>query len=411
MRALCQPELNPFCVSSEQTSGADQPECISGRGLAFRSRKAEGLRAFAAVSISLILLNSDSFLSQSQAQESVNELPVKAVAPPSQTARGFGSQVDESLRFGVSARELYERIEPALVEILWGGVTSRINTMGFKIDVENTYATVIPDGVSSDVELVLRGNGLEQDGKVAVIDKATGLCLVKVAGRNRSSSPALALRPTGDLVHPGTLVFSVNRPGTGAADVCVPGRLAGRDSEYHGLELPTSFYRINMHLIHGALGSPLLDESGGVVGVLTGRRLKESSEHHALPSPVLEKLIRDHNKEGRSSRAWIGASFHLKSTTPQVMSVREGSPAALCGLRSGDVILRVGNMRVADLSDLVDVFYVASIGQHLDLEVLRGIEKLKMKLVPGKIPDASASTKPGAESSANARRVGGRSGR
>ena len=373
--------------------------------MALRSWKTRKLRAIAAVTAVSALIVSESSISQTLAQESAIESPPDAVAAPVRTAK-FGSQVDESMRFGVSARELYERIEPALVNVLWGGSNSRINTMGFKVDADGIYATVIPEGVSKEGGVVLQGNGVEQDAKVLVIDEATALCLVKVEGKSRSSSSVLALRPAGDRVYPGALVFSVNRPGTGAADVCVAGRMAGRDSIYHGVELPLSFYRINMNLVHGALGSPLFDESGGVVGILTGRRLKEDSEHHALPTPVLEKLLRDHRMEGRSARAWIGASFHLKSTTPQVMSVRESSPAALCGLRSGDVILRVGNMRVNKLNDLVDVFYVTSIGQRLDLEVLRGIEKLKMQLVPRDFPKSSDSQLPDSGRSPKSRSVG-----
>ncbi|MFK5924164.1 MAG: S1C family serine protease [Verrucomicrobiota bacterium] len=312
--------------------------------------------------------------------------PPDTVVAPVQNARAFGSQADESIRFGVSARDLYERIEPALVEVFWGGANSRIYSMGFKATNEGIYATVIPDGVTKEDGLLLRGNGREQAGTVLAIDVRTRLCLVKTAEGSLSSPAALSLRPTGDQVDSGSLVFSINRPGTGEADVCVAGRLAGRDSIYQGLELPTSFYRVNMHLLRGAAGSPLLDEAGGVLGILTGRALKEASEHHALPSAVLEKLLRDQRRIGRSSRAWIGASFHLQSTTPQVMTVRENSPAEQCGLRSGDVILRVGNRRVADLNDLVDVFYVASVGRSLNLEVLRGIEKLSMKLTPAAVP-------------------------
>jgi len=386
MRAWCQLGSNRSCVNSEQTNAVHRLEGFSAkRKPVLRYRKALKLRALVAVAAGVALLICGS-ISSMWAQDIGAKPPTAAVAPPPKTTREFGSQVDESIRFGVSARELYERIEPALVEVLWGGANSRINSMGFKVDGEGTYATVIPAGASTEGGVVLRGNGVERDGKVLVIDEPTGLCLIGTEKEKSSASAALLLRPVGDRVYPGTLVFSVNRPGVGDADVCVAGRLAGRDSVYHGVELPTSYYRINMHLLHGTLGSPLLDESGGVVGILTGRRLKESSEHHALPSPVLEKLIRDHQRAGRSSRAWIGASFHLKSTTPQVMSVRENSPAAQSGLRSGDVILRVGKARVADLNDLVDAFYIASIGKSLELEVLRGIEKLTMKLVPGELP-------------------------
>lgn len=392
MRAWCQLGSNRFYVNSEQTNVFNREDSFSGGGSVFGTRRFDLSRPILAIYAGLFLFVSSSGSPSLWAQNSGTEQPAATVAPI-HGARGFGSQVDESVRFGVSARELYERIEPALVEVLWGGVNTRVQSMGFKVAGEGTYATVIPDGVSKEGSVVVHGNGQERDGRVMVVDEPTGLCLVKAGGRKRTSSVALALRPIENPIYPGTLVFSVNRPGTGEADICVAGRLAGRDSVYHGVEHPMSYYRINMHLLHGTPGSPLLDESGGVVGILTGQKLKEASEHHALPAPVLDKLIRDYEKTGRSSRAWIGASFHLKSTTPQVMSVRDQSPAAQSGLRSGDVILRVGRIRVNDLNDLVDAFYVASIGERLDMEILRGIEKLSMKLIPGELPDSVGSKK------------------
>lgn len=387
MKASCQLGLNLFCVNSEPTHS----ERVSSGWKRFsthpfpRKLWQRVYRSQFVVVTLLISVIGGLWHNLTIAQDTDTGLRDTVVAPV-QNARAFGSQVDESIRFGVSARDLYERIEPALVEVFWGRANSRIHSMGFKATNEGIYATVIPDGVTEEGGLVLRGNGREQSGTVLAIDVRTRLCLVKTAEGSLSSPVALSLRPVGDRVDPGSLVFSINRPGTGEADVCVAGRLAGRDSIYQGLELPTSFYRVNMHLLRGAAGSPLLDEAGGVLGILTGRPLKEVSEHHALPSAVLEKLLRDQRRIGRSSRAWIGASFHLQSTTPQVMSVRENSPAEQCGLRSGDVILRVGTQQVADLDDLVDAFYVASVGRSLNLEVLRGIEKLNMKLTPAAVP-------------------------
>ncbi len=381
MKVLYQLGSNRFYVNSEQANRARQLDCFSARASLHSSHQ----RVWTSLIAGMALLLGGAGLSVVNAQDPATT-PPDTLASPVQGSRGFGSQVDESMRFGVSARALYEQIEPALVEVLWGGVNSRIHSIAFKVGNEGIYATVIPEGVAKEAGLVLHGGGEELNGEVLAIDERTALCLIKARGNKVSSPPALSLRPMGNRLDPGTLVFGINRPGTGEADVCVAGRLAGRDSIYHGLELPTSFYRINMHLMRGAVGSPVLDESGGVLGILTGRQLKESSEHHALPTAVLGKLLRDHRRAGQSTRAWIGASFHLQSTTPQVMSVRENSPAAQCGLRSGDVILRVGKERVSNLNDLVDTFYVACVGKSLDLEVLRGIEKLSMKLTPGVLP-------------------------
>ena len=63
--------------------------------------------------------------------------------------------------------------------------------MGFKIDVEDTYATVIPEGATMEGGVVLRGNGVERGGKVLVMDGPTGLCLIRSAVDKHSSTAAL----------------------------------------------------------------------------------------------------------------------------------------------------------------------------------------------------------------------------
>lgn len=377
MKVLCQLGSNRSCVNSKATASISQVDFIPGGRTRF----------LPPVLLAFFLLGAAGMVADSIfAQDSKVEPPAAAVAPPDGN-RGFGTQVDESMRFGVSVRDLYERIEPALVEVVWGGQGSGVHTMGFRVAGDDTFATVVPGDVSTE-GVLLHGNGVERDGVIVAVDGPTGLGLIRARGV-RPPSGGQALRPVADRVHPGALVFGVNRPGTGAADVCAAGRLAGRDSVYQGEELPMSYYRVNMDLLHSTPGSPLLDQSGAVVGILTGRQMEKPSEHHALPVSLLEKLLRDHGRTGKTDRAWIGASFHLKSTTPQVMGVRDSSPAAESGLRAGDIILSVGKTQVADLNDLVDAFYVASIGERMDLEVLRGIERLTVKLTPKALPNTA----------------------
>ncbi|MCF6314416.1 MAG: S1C family serine protease [Verrucomicrobiales bacterium] len=407
MKVLFQLGSNRFCASSKQAQQARWWDFLltvdAGFAVMLRSGKTSLLCVVA-------LLVSALGMDLVEAQAPLEELPAAAVAPrlATQGSGGFDSAIDESLRFGVSARDLYERMEPALVEVLWGGRLSSLHTVGFKAAKGGIYATLIPVGVSKDEGLILRGGGLEREGRVLMVDAGTGLSLIQVRDAATDSLSPLPLRTGAGGSEAGSLVFSINQPGTGEADVCVVGRIAGRDSVYNGVEFPTSYYRVNMHLLRAAAGSPVMDGSGAVIGVLTGRRLQGDSEHHALPVAVLEKLLRDHQRGGRSERAWIGASFHLQSTTPQVMSVREDSPAQRCGLRSGDVVLSVGGVKVTDLSDLVDAFYVANVGKGIELKVLRGVEKLKMKLTPEAVRRKPSSPKGGGASSLRKKTAGGR---
>jgi hypothetical protein len=180
------------------------------------------------------------------------------------------------------------------------------------------------------------------------------------------------------------IVFGFDRTdGTGGPDRCAPGRIAGRDGRYQGETLSTSLWRVHMLLGEAIAGGPLLNESGDVVGLMTDRVLVAPDEHHAVPVPVLQRLLRDLAAGVRKSGvAWIGATFHLESSTPQIVSVRADSPARRAGLRSQDVVVSIGGEAVRTLDDLADAFYYLSVGQATQVEVLRGLEKLTFRLVP-----------------------------
>lgn len=63
-----------------------------------------------------------------------------------------------------------------------------------------------------------------------------------------------------------------------------------------------------------------------------------------------------------------------------------GGAAELAGLRTGDQVLRVGDLKIDDWSDLVSAVRDAP-GRTLDLEALRGGESLVVKVVPSAVEE------------------------
>jgi S1-C subfamily serine protease len=104
---------------------------------------------------------------------------------------------------------------------------------------------------------------------------------------------------------------------------------------------------------------------------------------------ILSALMRN----GRVRRAYLGIAGGTRALPPavaqrlgrkagvEVQEVVSGSPAA-AALRSGDVIVSVGDAAVTKAGDLQRLMVEASIGSKLALTVLRGDQMVTLQVVP-----------------------------
>ena len=66
--------------------------------------------------------------------------------------------------------------------------------------------------------------------------------------------------------------------------------------------------------------------------------------------------------------------------------VREGSPAATAGLKAGDKIVKLAGKDIKNVYDYTYVLGEMKAGQEYEVEVMRGTERLKLKIVPAARP-------------------------
>jgi S1-C subfamily serine protease len=107
---------------------------------------------------------------------------------------------------------------------------------------------------------------------------------------------------------------------------------------------------------------------------------------------VLGELVR----HGRVRRAYIGvAAQHTaisrrrryftgvaQDSAVMVGTIEPDSPAALAGIKVGDLLLGIDGTTITGADDLVRALTGETIGRDVALDILRGTERLTLKLTP-----------------------------
>jgi len=140
-------------------------------------------------------------------------------------------------------------------------------------------------------------------------------------------------------------------------------------------------------------GGALLDESGGVVAILS-----RSAPGHALPIDVARDVAEQLSETGHARHGWLGVSaadaVERAGGGAQILRVATGGPAQTAGLLVGDVVSALGDNRVADVADLIATVARRRPGDPVTLTVWRGDERTRVAVRLGERTLVDASLGP-----------------
>jgi S1-C subfamily serine protease len=175
------------------------------------------------------------------------------------------------------------------------------------------------------------------------------------------------------------IISALNRP------VPLSGEGSDTDTVIDGVQTDAS---IN----HGNSGGPLINMESEVIGINTaGKSLSDSASGLGFAIPVnevkatVEALIKD----GKVAHPTLGLTARSVSNDlasgAQIANVTAGGPADKAGIKENDVVVKVGNRRVADADEFVVAVRQLPIGQDSPIEVMR--EGRKVTLMVNPTPD------------------------
>jgi S1-C subfamily serine protease len=150
----------------------------------------------------------------------------------------------------------------------------------------------------------------------------------------------------------------------------------------------------------GNSGGPLVASNGDVIGVNTAVIAGAQGICFAVASNTASYVVAEIVRHGRVRRGWIGIGAQTvpvprrwgpiaglrQSHAVIVASVEPSSPAAAAGLRSGDVIVAVGQITVAGVDDLLRSLDASRIDTETELQIVSRGERRTVTVVPKERP-------------------------
>jgi S1-C subfamily serine protease len=239
---------------------------------------------------------------------------------------------------------------------------------------------------------VFCADGRTAGARVKAFDQPSGLALLETDLPDTAAfGPGTAAPAEGGEV----LVASAAAAGAGLQPVLAPGSvLDGQASlRVHGLEW-RELLVATCEARPGSAAAPVLDEEGQLVGIVLGSvaslpGVGPQAGSYVLPiaqvAPIVERLQR-----GESRRlGWLGAIVGAPAEGGRGVRVLEtlnGAPAALAGLRRGDVLLEADGRLIDTPEVLAESVTRAGPGQAVRLLVQRGEGTQTVALTVGPRP-------------------------
>ena len=295
-----------------------------------------------------------------------------------------------------------------LLDAYSSAVVHAVDTVGpavVKIQAERGGGSGViftPDGLILTNSHVVEGTGaltvVMTDGRSARADLIgqdahTDLAVVRIDGS------ALPWATLGDSrgIRVGQIAVAIGNP-YGFDHSVTAGVVSalGRSLRARSGRLMDDIVQTDAALNPGNSGGPLVTTRGEVIGINTATILPAQGLCFAIASNtvrfVAARLIRD----GRIRRSYIGlggqtvpipravarANQLAVTSGVFVVSVEEKSPAAIAGLKDGDVVLAFAGEAVTGVDDLHRLLTADRIGVPQTLSILRSAERRQLTVVP-----------------------------
>lgn len=172
--------------------------------------------------------------------------------------------------------------------------------------------------------------------------------------------------------------------------------------------------RLNVWVLPGSSGSPVINKEGSMIGLLRGIytderpvvfefREKEfvgsglvysraeapsSGIALAIPIDVVNEIASEIIKKGKVERGWLGVYIEeTEEGKVRISSIEKSSPAELTQLKEGDIVLKVDGKMVTSTQMLASEIRRSKPGKDMKIEIERSGKTMEVKVKLGEYPE------------------------
>jgi serine protease Do len=267
---------------------------------------------------------------------------------------------------------------------------------GFVVD-SNGYIMTNYHVVSEANTVTVRfGKGTEYKAKVVGKDPPTDLALIKIDAGNL---PMLELGDS-DKIEVGEWVIAIGNP-FGLSSTVTVGVVSGKGRTGIGIEDYEDFIQTDAAINMGNSGGPLINARGEVIGINTAIVSGSGGNvgiGFAIPSNMAKLVYQQLKTEGHVTRGYLG--ILMQPLTPKlaqkfgvkgqkgilISDVVSKSPADQAGLRNGDVIIRMNERDVNEVTQFRNYVAMQKPGSEAKLYVVRDGKEKEISVQIGTMP-------------------------
>ena len=251
---------------------------------------------------------------------------------------------------------------------------------------------------------VIFADGKEEPAELIGGDVFSDIAVLKVDGE----MPAVATVGNSDTLKPGETAIAIGSPLGDFKNTVTVGVISaiGRSIDISQDYQMEGLIQTDAAINQGNSGGPLVNLAGDVIGINTlivrgngyGNAVAEGLGF-SIPANTVQAISQQLIEKGYIAYPYLGIRWQW--ITPNIAyryglpvesgayisNIEPGSPAAVAGLQSGDIITRIGDQSLDADHPFINVLYNFSAGETTILELIRGQEFLNIEITLGEHPN------------------------
>ena len=252
----------------------------------------------------------------------------------------------------------------------------------------------VVDG-ADEIDVILN-DSRHSRAKVIGTDPDSDLAVLKI---ELEKLPVIVLGNS-DVLQVGDPVLAIGNP-FGVGQTVTSGIVSALGRNHLGINTFENFIQTDAAINPGNSGGALVDTNGHLQGINTAIYSRSGGNMgigFAIPVSTAKQVLESIVKDGQVTRGWIGVepndltpelaeTFGVKSTEGVIITgVLQNGPAAVAGIRPGDVITRVAGRPIQNVSELLSSVAALKPGLPSKLLLQRQDKQLELDITPGVRP-------------------------